>query len=239
MSQTHNKLKADFPTLSHFLAEKTHLSRRDAGDYIKKNGISMNSIRNFNPAYRVTGNEVFDLSEFDITESTEIKTYLVFKEKGVLTLPEKDDKDSLGTVFKEELSGLSPVGRLDKMSCGIILFSNDARITRKLTAEHTIEKEYFVTVRESITPATVLHLQKGVKTIANGVLRAKSVERISQHELSIVLLEGKKHHVRQMCSGCKLSITELERVRIGTLTKAHLKRKKIALLSLKELSFLF
>jgi 23S rRNA pseudouridine2604 synthase len=109
-----------------------------------------------------------------------------------------------------------PIGRLDKESEGLLLYTNDFRVVdRLLNPLYAREKEYEVVVREKATPRVVTLLKKGITTQETQYSPVKSVAIYDDgHSIRIILTEGKKHEIRRMLNALNLTIISLKRVRI-------------------------
>lgn len=127
------------------------------------------------------------------------------------------------------LGDCEPLGRLDKESEGLLLYSNDYRVVDALlNPKFGREKEYEVTVREKATPRVVTLLKKGIRTQEATYAPVKAVSIYNEgHSLRIILTEGKKHEIRRMLNALNLTVMSLKRVRImsfvlhGLKSKAH------------------
>lgn len=132
------------------------------------------------------------------------------------------------------------IGRLDKETDGLLLLSNDTRLSeRLLNPKYNHEKEYEVSVRESIVPAQIKQLLAGVKVAHEGkkvLVKAKNALKAEPHILHMVLTEGKKHQVRQMCAAVHLTVDHLRRIRIQNLTLKKLHPNQTRVLSPEEVS---
>jgi 23S rRNA pseudouridine2604 synthase len=107
-----------------------------------------------------------------------------------------------------------PVGRLDKDSHGLIILTNDGRITDRLlspTKEH--EKEYIVQTKDRVRESFKEHAERGIAIEGHSTKPAK-VRILSPNSFSIVLTEGKRHQVRRMVAALFNEVVDLERVRI-------------------------
>jgi len=112
---------------------------------------------------------------------------------------------------------LFSVGRLDKDSEGLILFTNDGRVTdRLLHPDYDHEKEYLVTVDKRLAPSAVRFLGKGV-LIEGYMTRPAEVAQKDEKSFSIILTEGKKHQIRRMCAALGYQVQSLKRTRIMNL----------------------
>lgn len=141
----------------------------------------------------------------------------------------------------EGLPGCEPLGRLDKESEGLLLYTNDFRIVDALlNPKHKREKEYEVVVREKATPRVVTLLKKGIYTQEAVYSPVKSVTIYGEgHSLKIILTEGKKHEIRRMLNALNLTVLTLKRVRILSFVLHGLKAKTIHRLTTKQIETLF
>jgi 23S rRNA pseudouridine2604 synthase len=107
-----------------------------------------------------------------------------------------------------------PVGRLDKDSHGLIILTNDGRITDRLlnpAKEH--EKEYVVQTKLKLRKSFKEQMEKGVN-IERYVTKPAQVRILNEHSFSITLTEGKKHQIRRMVVALFNEVSDLKRVRI-------------------------
>lgn len=124
------------------------------------------------------------------------------------------------------LKQLAPAGRLDIDSQGLLVFTQDGRIARKLIGAHsTIEKEYLVRVTGTLSEAGLALLNHGLQLDGRALKPAK-VNRLNQDQLRFILREGKKRQIRRMCELVNLKVTGLKRVRIGRIKLADLPEGK-------------
>lgn len=129
-----------------------------------------------------------------------------------------------------------PLGRLDKNSHGLMLFSNDGRITdRLLNPKYEHEKEYLVSVDKKLRPGFLEHLREGIK-IDDYLTRPARVSKISEHQFRIILTEGRHHQIRRMCDAFGYTVRSLKRVRIMNLQLGRLKPGQHRQLKGEELS---
>lgn len=171
-----------------------------------------------------------------VTLNAKVKTFtyaLWNKPRGVTT-PESKVIENKGVTIKT-----FPIGRLDKDTDGLILLSDDTRLSeRLLNPKFEHEKEYVVTVRENILPVHIKRMLAGVRISHDGrrvLAKALRVEKKDTHTLEMVLTEGKKHQIRQMCSAVQLTISTLTRVRINTFTNKKMRRDGVRILNEKEI----
>jgi pseudouridine synthase len=140
----------------------------------------------------------------------------------------------------DELPGCEPLGRLDKESEGLLLYSNDYRLSDALlNPVHGREKEYEVQVYEKCTPRVVTLLKKGIRTQEAQYAPVKSVAIYNEgYSLRIVLTEGKKHEIRRMLNALNLTVKKLVRVRILSFVLHGLKSGTVHKLSPRQVTTL-
>jgi 23S rRNA pseudouridine2604 synthase len=195
--------------INKYLAHQKICARREADELILQKKVKING------RIAVLGDKVQKSDNVAVSNFKKDLVYLAFnKPKGVITHTpqngEKEIKDILK--FKEKVF---PVGRLDKNSCGLIILTNDGRLTdRLLNPEYSHEKEYIVKVNKSIDNSFLKKMSEGVKLDDGYITKKCSVKKISLERFSIILTEGKKHQIRRMCDGLGYGILNLERRRI-------------------------
>lgn len=116
-----------------------------------------------------------------------------------------------------------PIGRLDKMSEGLILLTNIGDIVNKvLRAKYFHEKEYVVTIKQSISDAHVAELRAGID-IGDGYTRPCKVTRVAPKVLNMVLTEGRNRQIRRMLEALGHEVMTLQRTRIMDIRLGGLK----------------
>lgn len=163
---------------------------------------------------------------------------LLHKPAGVMTT--RSDPDGRQTVFDlvKDVPGLTYVGRLDYMTEGVLLLTNDGAAANKLThPRYEVERTY-VAVVQGPAEAAVREARQGVE-LEDGLVRPVSVEsrRIGdgRSEFEVTITEGKKREVRRMCEALGLSVERLIRVRYGPIKLGDLAVGKSRALTNREL----
>jgi 23S rRNA pseudouridine2604 synthase len=125
-------------------------------------------------------------------------------------------EDPSGIAFRpSHLRGLAPAGRLDIDSTGLLVFTQDGRVARRLVGHDSeVEKEYLVRVEGTLSEGGLEKLRHGLEL--DGVkLKPAKVSWANEDQLRIVLREGRKRQIRRMCEMVGLVVTGLKRVRTG------------------------
>ena len=132
--------------------------------------------------------------------------------------------------------GLFPLGRLDKASHGLMILTNDGRITdRLLHPDHDHEKEYVVELKQPLQGNFLKKMAEGV--LIEGYRTKKClVTSVSPRTFRIVLTEGKKHQIRRMCAALGNDVALLKRIRIMNIRLGTLKAGAFRLIEGNELA---
>lgn len=178
------------------------------------------------------------------TESSQRRYLMLNKPRGMVTTAA--DEGGRATVYacleNGGLPWLAPVGRLDKASEGLLLFSNDpewaARITDPETGPH---KTYHVQIDTIPQNDLLARLHVGVACDGE-LLRARSATLLRAGEknawLEITLDEGRNRQIRRLLAACDIGVLRLVRVAIGTLTLGDLPKGKWRRLDAGEIAAL-
>lgn len=198
--------------INRYLALKNYSSRREADVLIQKGLVKING------KVAGLGDRVQETDEVSVNTKAKdgLKKYVYYaynKPRGIVThSPEAGqeaiaDKVNLG-------KDIFPVGRLDKESHGLILLTNDGRITDKLlnpAREH--EKEYRVKVDKEINNLFLKHMTGGIK-LEDFTTKPCRIKQKTENIFHLELTEGKKHQIRRMCAAMGYVVQDLKRVRI-------------------------
>ena len=119
--------------------------------------------------------------------------------------------------------GVFPVGRLDKETSGLLIFTNDGALAHRLISPSSeIEKEYLVTHDGIVTDEIIEKFRDGLMLSDGTLCRSAYLMRKGEGESLLILREGKYHQVRRMMGSCGLAVTALKRIREGRVTLSDL-----------------
>jgi 23S rRNA pseudouridine2605 synthase len=221
-------------------------SRRWLADAIRQGRIEVNGqvIEGFNyPIDIETDRILIDKQLVDL--KGEPLLYLILnKPQGILsTMKDERGRRTVTDILPQKYHHLRlyPVGRLDKESTGLLLLTNDGRLTYELTHpkfEH--EKEYLVQVGVMLQPSEKRKLEQGVK-LENGLTYSavvREVKCLPQCTYSITIHEGRKRQVRRMFESIGHRVLALKRIRLGNLSLGDLKEGTTRELSTQEIQVL-
>jgi len=209
--------------LARALSKLGYCSRGDAFELIRAGRVRLNGSTPRNPETPIRINK--DRIEVDGKRIGEAEKLYWMLNKAAGTITTADDEQDRATVYAalpKNLPWMGPVGRLDKASEGLLLFTNDSEWGAMITdPESHLDKTYHVQVSVVAGEALLAKLVAGVTSADGVVLRAKSARLIRAGEkhswIEIVLDEGKNRHIRGMLAACDIEVLRLIRVAIGPL----------------------
>ena len=163
------------------------------------------------------------------------------KPAGFVTATEDRQERTVMELLPENLRHmeLKPVGRLDKETEGLLLFTNDGALLHRLIApKKRVEKEYYARHEGEASPEDVAAFAEGL-TLGDGTkcLPAR-LSPLGPGQSRVTVVEGKYHQVRRMLASRRMPVTYLERIREGGLTLGELPRgaaRELTELELAEL----
>ena len=213
--------------LNRFVAQSGLCSRREADDFIAAGLVSVNGVIVTELGTKVWPTDVVKFNDERL--QGEKNVYLVLnKPKGYVTTLEDDhaEKTVMELVQNACKERIYPVGRLDKNSLGLLLFTNDGDITRQLTHPSLRKKKiYEVTLDKALTRADLEQLAEGI-TLEDGDIFFDEISYIKDDKKSVgvEIHSGRNRIVRRMFEHLGYKVTKLDRVYYAGLTKKNLKR---------------
>jgi 23S rRNA pseudouridine2605 synthase len=151
----------------------------------------------------------------------------------VSTASDEQDRTTVLDIVKIK-ERLYPVGRLDRNSTGLIILTNDGDLALKLThPRYHLPKTYEVATEERIRNDQLEKLATGIRIRGVKTLPAE-VERTGPKSFRIILHQGMKRQIREMCSEVNLTVSTLHRTKIGNVELENLAPGEYRLLSDKE-----
>ena len=223
--------------LNRFLAQSGLCSRREADDFITAGLVTVNG-----QVVTELGTKVRSTDEVKFNDSKvqgEKKVYLVLnKPKGYVTSLEDPhaDKTVMELVKGACSERIYPVGRLDKNSLGLLLFTNDGDVTRQLTHPSLEKKKiYQVTLDKPLTRADMEQMIEGL-TLEDGEIFVDEVAYVgeSKKEVGLEIHSGRNRIVRRIFEHLGYTVQKLDRVYYAGITKKNLKRGQWRFLTREE-----
>ena len=221
----------DDPRLSKRMSELGLCSRREADEWIENGWVKVNGKVVNTLGVRVPVDAAIEIDPAASRHQNEQVTIILNKPVGYVSGQPEDGHQPAMVLIKPEnrwgedpsrtkfvpthLRGLAPAGRLDIDSTGLIVFTQDGRVAKRLIgADSEVEKEYLVRVTGTLSDEGLALLRHGLEL--DGVkLKPAKVSWSNEDQLRFVLREGRKRQIRRMCEMVGLVVTGLKRVRTG------------------------
>ena len=247
--------KKELLRLSKLMSERGLCSRREADEYISSGLVRVNGEIVSELGTKVRPDVSITLEAEAMRNQKSLVTIVLNKPIGYVSAqPEPgsgyepairlvNDRNQFGLQKKilqrGDLQGIAVVGRLDIDSQGLLIFTQDGRLAKKIIGENSeIEKEYLVRV----TSESGKKLGKNIEKLRHGLsidgqaLKPAIVEWLNEDQLKFILQEGKKRQIRRMCELVGLQVRGLKRVRIGGLKLGKLPEGQWRFLTHEEIS---
>ena len=237
-----SKREAGYIRLNRYIANAGICSRREADTMIESGAIMVNG-----KVCTVLGTLVGPGDKVQLGNQTlnaEKKVYLLMnKPKGYITTA--DDPQERKTVMELVRDAcrerIYPVGRLDRNTTGVLLFTNDGDMAKNLThPSHGARKIYHVTLDKPLTKGDLADIAKGVM-LEDGFTEVDEISYVEdgdRKEVGIQLHSGKNRIVRRIFEYFGYEVVKLDRVLFAELTKKDLKRGQWRFLTEQEINFL-
>jgi 23S rRNA pseudouridine2605 synthase len=228
--------------LNKFLSNAGVASRREADVLIQTGVVSVNDQIILELGYKIKPGDVVKYDGQTINAETK-RYVLLNKPKDFITT--MDDplgrKTVMSLVKKACKERIYPVGRLDRETTGLLLFTNDGDLAKKLThPKYKASKIYHVEANKAVTLGDVELMKSGI-TLEDGIIKCDHVEFIENggsREIGVELHSGKNRVVRRIFESLGYDVVKLDRVKFASLTKKDLPRGFYRHLTEKEVSFL-
>lgn len=200
----------DFPVrLNKYLAHKGLATRTGADDLITKGLVTINGVK------AKLGDKIMSAKDIvSVLEKKRSYAYFAYnKPVGIVTVGAQRDEKAILDVTRFPTKAF-PLGRLDKDSRGLLIFTDDGRITKRLLdPKYDHEKEYRVRTNKPISDKALKRFSAGI-TIAGHKTKPAKVRRVNDDSFSIVLTEGKNRQIRRMCEAEGYTVKDLRRIRV-------------------------
>ena len=215
--------------LNKYLADCGICSRREADDLIKAGCVEVNGEVITTMGYKVkTGDKVVYGGQ--TLNREKLRYILLNKPKGYITTSDDPyERDTVMELVKDACSErIFPVGRLDKQTTGLLLFTNDGDLAKKLTHPSSeVPKLYHVTLTKPLTKNDMLRISEGIE-LDDGPIAADSIaydqDDDSKKSVGIELHSGRNRIVRRIFEHLGYEVTKLDRVMFAGLDKYKLPR---------------
>ncbi|PKM50069.1 MAG: rRNA pseudouridine synthase [Firmicutes bacterium HGW-Firmicutes-7] len=229
--------------LQKYLAQAGVASRRASEKFIEDGRVKVNGQTVVSQGIKIDiATDIVECDGKKVAIANELKYYMLHKPTRFITTAsdEKGRKTVLDLLPNQER--LFPIGRLDYMSSGLLLITNDGDLTYKLThPKHVIGKKYVAIVEPKVNISDIEKLEKGVdlnvyKTAPCNITLIK--EDSSTQTFEIILHEGKNRQIRRMFEWIDTKVIVLKRIAIGKLKLGSLELGDYRALTTEEIEYL-
>jgi 23S rRNA pseudouridine2605 synthase len=237
------KAKAEEPMrLNKYIAHCGICARRQAAEYVKQGLVSVNEMVEMNPGYLVQPTDEIKFKG-QVVKPEERKVYILMnKPKDVITTAddEKGRTTVLDIVGKKVKERIFPVGRLDRMTTGLLLLTNDGDLAKKLShPSHKVMKFYHVILDKPVAKQDLEKIRKGLE-LEDGPALVDGIDYLNgkKDEVGVELHVGKNRIVRRIFEQLGYGVVRLDRTYYAGLTKKDLGRGHFRHLTEQEIIML-
>jgi len=228
--------------LNKYLAHSGVCSRREADTFIQAGVVTVNGEVITELGVKVSATDKVQF-EGQTLHREKLVYVLLNKPKGFITSMDDpfDRKTVMSLVENAVKERIYPVGRLDRNTTGLLLFTNDGQLAKKLThPSHRIKKIYHVTLNKPLAKSHFDQILSGIE-LEDGLIKPDAIAYIleeNKKEIGLEIHSGKNRIVRRIFEHFDYVVTRLDRVKFGGLTKKDLPRGKWRFLSPAEVNML-
>jgi len=225
--------------LNKYIAHAGIAGRREAADLVKKGLVKVNGELVTEPGHKVTSKDEVVVNGKKTFLQKDLVYILLNKPKDYITTTsdERGRKTVLDLIKRATPQRVYPVGRLDRNTSGVLLFTNDGELAQSLThPKHEVKKVYHVTLDRPLEKKDFEKILSGV-VLDDGpasvdVLAYADVKDKTQ--IGVEIHSGRNRIVRRIFESLKYDVRQLDRVVFAGLTKKNVDRGKWRFLSEKE-----
>lgn len=227
--------------LNKYLSNAGVASRRDADNLILSGVVKVNGVVVDQLGTKISPDD--KVTYGDAAVRAERKVYLLLNKPKdyITTLDDPKDRKTVMELVKGACrERIYPVGRLDRNTTGLLLFTNDGELTTKLThPKFGVKKVYHVSINKGLKAEDFKAITEGIE-LEDGVAKADDLAFVGEgkKEIGIEIHSGRNRIVRRIFEHLGYDVLKLDRVVFAGLTKKDLPRGKHRFLTGKEIGFL-
>ena len=201
-----------------YLADNSIGTRKEIKGIVKAGRICVNGVTAFDPGMHIVpGKDIITMDE-RVIEYERFHYYMLNKPAGTVSSTREGASVTVVELLADEnVKNLSPVGRLDKDTEGLLLLTDDGALLHDLISPSKhVEKEYLVQTEKPVSEADIKRLEEGVDIGDDSpTLPARAYE--AEDGLHLIITEGRFHQVKRMLEAVDNKVTFLKRLRMGGL----------------------
>lgn len=229
--------------LNKYIAHSGISGRREAAELVKSGEVTVNGEVITEPGKKISDTDVVKLKGKKISPSRDFVYILLNKPKDYITTTDDpfQRKTVLDLIRNATTERVYPIGRLDRNTSGVLLFTNDGELAQTLShPKHEIKKIYEVKLDRDLTKNDFEQLLKGL-TLEDGFIAPDALAYADSKDRSVIGIEihsGRNRIVRRIFERLGYDVRALDRVMYAGLTKKNVQRGKWRLLSEREIRIL-
>ncbi len=241
---THESTPTETLPLNKYIAHGGLCSRRDAAELVRKGKVTVNGTLITEPGTKVHPTDTVKVNNKKVTISNNFVYILLNKPKDYITTTEDPQgrRTVLDLIRPATTERVFPIGRLDRNTSGVLLFTNDGDLAQKLAhPSHQIRKIYHVTLDKPLTKADFEKIASGAITLEDGPAPVDDLayaEPKDKTQIGIEIHSGRNRIVRRIFEHLGYDVRGLDRVMYAGLTKKNVQRGHWRLLNDKEIRIL-
>jgi 16S rRNA pseudouridine516 synthase len=222
-----------------FLVECGIGSRREVKDFISKGLVYINEKMAKSPKDKVkeTQDEIF-FDNLKLEYKSE-RYYIMYKPAGCVTATKDFKEKTVMDILPEWVNkkDLFPVGRLDKDTEGLLLFTNNGKLAHQLVSpKKHVKKKYYVELEKSIYEKDIEKLKEGVVILDDYKTKKAEVEKVGDKKIFLTITEGKFHQVKEMLKSVGNKVVYLKRVSFGNLNLEGMKVGEVKEITIEDIT---
>ena len=223
--------------LNKYIAESGFCSRRKADELISQNRVTINK-DTAKLGMEVRDGDIVRIDGEKIKVDTDYEYYLLYKPKKVICTNSDNFARRLAVDFIRSKKRLFSYGRLDYMTEGIIIVSNDGDTYNKVMhPRKKLFKTYIAKLDKPIEEKDFARLEKGILIDGQKTAPAK-IKKIDEAEIKVSIYEGRNRQIRKMFENLHYNVKELKRVTIGEFKIGNLKPGEYRKLTEDEIEYI-
>ncbi len=230
---------SDKMPLNKYIAHAGICGRREAAELVKRGVVKVNGKPVTEPGFKVDSTDEINVNGKKIFLAKNLVYILLNKPKDYITTTEdpKGRKTVLDLISRATTERVYPVGRLDRNTSGVLLFTNDGELAQKLThPSNEIKKVYHITLDKPLTKNDFDKILKGI-VLEDGPINVDALafaDIKDKTQIGLEIHSGKNRIVRRIFESLGYDVKNLDRVIFAGLTKKNIERGKWRFLKEKE-----
>lgn len=240
-SASSSRSSAKGERLNKYIANAGICSRREADKLIESGVVKVNGQIVTELGTRVQAGDIVSYGDQKLSNETPRYVLLNKPKDYITTTDDPDNRKTVMALIKNACrERIYPVGRLDRHTTGLLLFTNDGALAKKLThPSHNFKKLYHVSLDKNLSLEDLKKIAAGL-ILEDGPAPVDGISFVGlkKNEVGVEIHIGKNRIVRRIFEHLGYTVTKLDRVMLGPLTKKDLPRGRYRHLTEKEVSFL-